>query len=532
MAILWFQLAFVLAGLGAVPAVPAASPALTVTVDPRIELLAAVQLLGDYGILTRLDYEYPEAVREHFAPFAQHEAVTLFKTMSEEGFAYDAPPTAMLYLSDPPELSPQIEFDEHLVGRAGGAERLDAFIAALRDFARASDFEAFFASQRPRFDAMVAATRDTIAGRDYVAELESYYGTTQHSYHLVLAPLFHAGGYGPRIQRLDERYELFAILGPRTIVEGVPVFGSAAYLEHAALHEFGHSFVNPVTASHAQALQAYEVPLFEPIRERMDAISYGNWQTTVNEHLVRSVTTRMAYDRDGQQAGERAAEAERSRGFIYLPALVERLAQYEAARDRYPSFADFYPQLLATFDELSRLDVAATFGLDRFAGTINGVTEIAPSVIIIVPTAESDSAAQTAIHDYVRRVRDAVFRDTPIITDVEALDRDLSENAIVAYGTPQGNRWLARHAQQLPFRIEAHRIVADRPYEGDDLRLISAWPNPYNPARGLLVYTAQRPQDIAGINGVFHGPTDWLVVRGSESLGEGFYEKTDGGWRF
>ena len=74
---------------------------LEIRVDPRIELLAVVQSLGAYqdnlGLLTRFDFAYRMEAAEHFAPFREHAAVTLFDQMSRNGFSYDAPPTAMLY---------------------------------------------------------------------------------------------------------------------------------------------------------------------------------------------------------------------------------------------------------------------------------------------------------------------------------------------------------------------------------------------------------------------------------------------------
>ncbi|MFQ5983206.1 MAG: hypothetical protein ACE5KS_07520, partial [Woeseiaceae bacterium] len=45
-------------------------------------------------------------------------------------------------------------------------------------------------------------------------------------------------------------------------------------------------------------------------------------------------------------------------------------------------------------------------------------------------------------------------------------------------------------------------------YTGEDLRFITAWPNPQNPEKGVVMYAAQRAQDVVGINAVFHGPTD------------------------
>ena len=71
--------------------------------------------------------------------------------------------------------------------------------------------------------------------------------------------------------------------------------------------------------------------------------------------------------------------------------------------------------------------------------------------------------------------------------------------------------WLARHLGELPIEVMPDRIVADRTYLGTGLSLITAIPNPDDPKLGVLIYTAQRSQDIAGINAVRHGPTDWVI---------------------
>lgn len=504
------------------------------SVDPRIELLAAVQMLSAYneryGLLTRYDFEYKRAMTDQFLPYAHHPAVALFDTMSTHGFAFDAPPTLMLHLSEPPALDVETEIPEALIERAGGAQQLTEFLARLRDFARESGFMRFYASQTPVIAEIVRRSERQAEGGDYIETLERYYGMRQHGYHIVLAPLFHQGGYGPKIQLSDGSYDLYNITGPKGVVDGYPTFGSAEDLRHLALHEFGHSFVNPTTERFSELVAGYEA-LYEPIREKMTAMAYPQWEVAVNEHIIRAVTTRMVYLREGRPEGDRVMQIEKGRGFIYVPALMARLEIYEAERDRYPDFIAFYPRLVEAFDSLSNLDIAAEFGLDRFGGTINAVTEIESSVVLIIPTAEADADAQLKIHDYVRRVKEALYPSTPILTDAEALERDLSGNAIVAYGTMNGNLWLAAHADRLPMRIEADRIVADSAYRGTDLRLIAAWPNPYNPARGMLIYTAQRAADVVGINGVFHGPTDYVIARGQERLREGYYAK-DGDWRF
>ncbi len=167
-----------------------------------------------------------------------------------------------------------------------------------------------------------------------------------------------------------------------------------------------------------------------------------------------------------------------------------------------------------------------------FTGNINAVGADRESVVLIVPTNESDKAVQSKIQGYVKAVRDRFYKGRPILTDEEALEQDLSSNAILVYGTPEGNLWLAKHFVELPVKIESHRIVVDEAYSGDDLRFITSWPNPENPAKGLRIYTAQRAEDVVGINSVFHGPTDYVIARGREILKAAYYHKQDGQWTF
>lgn len=505
------------------------------SVDPRIELLAAVQVLSSYderyGLLTRFDFEYKEAMKKHFEPLSDHPIVALFDTMSTEGFSFDAPPAVVLHLSQPPELQVQAEIPDEYIQRAGGPERLDRFLQQLRDFALESDFLAFNEAQRPAIAEMVRRTEALAAGADYIETLESYYGMRQHGYHYVLAPLFHQGGFGPKVMQPDGSFDLYNVTGTKDVIDGYPTFGSAENLRHIALHEFGHSFVNPTTERFQDEVARFE-RLYEPIREKMTSLRYPRWQISVNEHLIRAVTSRMVYNREGSAEGDRVMDLEVSRGFIYVPALAAKLESYEEQRDRFPNFTSFYPEFFSVFDSLSQLDIVAEFGLDQFAGTINAVTEIETSVVLLIPTAEVDAEAQAKIHEYVQSVQQALYPNVPILTDVEALERDLSENAVVAYGTLQGNRWLARLADDLAFRIEHDRIVADTVYPGHDLRLITAWPNPANPARGVLIYTAQRAEDVPGINSVFHGPTDYVIARGTNALRDGNYIKSGAAWTF
>jgi hypothetical protein len=47
---------------------------------------------------------------------------------------------------------------------------------------------------------------------------------------------------------------------------------------------------------------------------------------------------------------ERKLAEEVSRSFVHVPALCEALMRFEADRARWPTLAEFYPQLLDVFD--------------------------------------------------------------------------------------------------------------------------------------------------------------------------------------
>lgn len=507
---------------------------LNVTFDPRIELLAAVQSLSDYGekysLLTSLNFDYKNEMIQTFRPYAGHEAVILFQEMSHEGFSFDAPPTVMLHLSPPPELAIELPLTDYLIRRAGGREKLMRFIEELKDFSKQTDFMPFFRKHEEFYRKTIRNIEENFRGLDIVGVLEEYYGQKQHSYNIILAPLFN-GNYGPRINRGDGTYDVFNIVSPRQIKEGALYFGSKDNFEHLAWHEFSHSFVNPLGEIHSEELVKY-ASLFEPIRSKMTASAYGNWLTTVNEHVVRAVTTRLNYLHKGKEDGDRVLQGEKAYGFAYVEALCKKLEQYEDHRDRYPTFASFYPQLVATFKELSEMDLGPDFYLIPFTGTINAVSANKDDIVIVVPTNEKDKPAQEKIHEYVRMIKDMFYKENPLITDRKALEWDLSKHAVVIYGTAEGNLLLAKFILELPVNIGQDRITADKTYEGENLRFITAWPNPNNPKKGILIYTAQRAEDIPGMNSIFHGPTDYVVARELTVLASGNYKKNEKIWVF
>lgn len=325
-----------------------AETSVRVVVDSRVELMTVVQLLTNYPVLTQHDSPYRRDVKAYFSRFQDHPVMGVFKEMSQQGFAFDAVPFAVLAFTDPPELKPRVVVPEQAVERAGGRKRLDQFMEELRSFAMQSDFRAFFEAHRGTYEQVIENARP--AAEKAVAALARYSGMDLKGGTIVLGPLLHGGGFAAFYDKPDGTVEAIALMGPSGVENGFHVYGSAAQIAGLTTHEFSHTFVNPLTERHWEDLEKY-AGLYEPIAEKMRSQAYPFWKHTVNEHIVRAVTIRLAYLEGGQEVGDKELQKQKDRGFQYVEALTERLKEYEAARDKYPTVAEFYPRLVEVFRE-------------------------------------------------------------------------------------------------------------------------------------------------------------------------------------
>lgn len=329
------------------------SVSVRILVDPRIELMSAIQLLSGYSLVTDHDFPYKRDVRVYFSPYAEHPAVKLFGEMSERFFSFDRVPKAMLSLSEPPALTPRMKVSSMILLAAGGRDQFERLVAALREFAVETEFMRFFEAHRGTYDLIIEGTKDAIAPA--LAALEAYVGLPMAGATVVLGPLLHDGGFAASYDSAPGGAEAYAFVGPSGTAEGLPDFGGADRLEGLVAHEVAHLVINPLTAEHRQEVQRYRA-LYLPIEEVMRRLAYGSWETAVNEHIIHAINVRLTDRRHGEEAAEQQVERDLQRGFVHVPALVERLREYEQDRERYRTLADFYPRLLEVFAEALEQD--------------------------------------------------------------------------------------------------------------------------------------------------------------------------------
>lgn len=319
-----------------------------VVVDPRIELMSVVHLLGGYFLLGEANTRYKTSANRYFAPYRDHPVVGMGKSLAKETLSFDAVPDLMLRLSEPDALAWRQNLPFVNPRGIPDVSQRQTFLSALRDFARVSRFRAFFDEHRPLYRQITQVISPMVVPN--VEALEAYTGSTLGHWQVIAGLLLNDGGFGPRLTRKDDSLETYAVIGPAWNSVGEPDFRDNDRLQDLVVHEFAHSLINPLAEQHPDVVAQY-ADRFEPMRTAMKKVGdYNTWQIVVDEHVVRAVTARIAALRFGEPAGAKAVEREVYRGFTYVPALVEKLRVYEADRKHWPTLGTYYTKLLSAFE--------------------------------------------------------------------------------------------------------------------------------------------------------------------------------------
>ncbi|WP_139902041.1 DUF4932 domain-containing protein [Clostridium thermarum] len=328
---------------------------INIMIDPRIELLSVVQFLSSYDekydLITNENFAYKDVINNYFSQYSNHQVIKTFDKMSSEGFCFDAPPTAMLYLSNPLELFQVHELNNYLKKRSGGKE-FEKFISQLREFAIESSFDKFYNDNKEVYKNILEKNAKLLEGTSYINDIEKYYNLKNNSYNIILAPIFHPGGFGPKVKSENGSHDVYSIQGPMFVQDNIPMFGDKDNFMYLVWHEFSHSFVNTLTEENINEVNKY-IKLFDPLADVMGKQAYNTWEVCVNEHIVRAVTSRLIYIHQGKDKYESAIAYEKSKGFIYVEDLANKLEEFERNKDKYKDFKEFYPELIEVFKVLS-----------------------------------------------------------------------------------------------------------------------------------------------------------------------------------
>jgi hypothetical protein len=329
---------------------------ITICVHPQVELISIVQAISNYPsilgfLMSDHPSEYKVAVDSYYLGYKEHPVVRMFDRLSSQPrmLNFSAPSNIMLYTDSNLRLREDVVLDNFVLDRAGGRDSLVAFLDLLRDFATLSSFNEFFQEHKDYYLAIINSAADNLGDRNYISELETFYGKKQKSYNIILVSLYKAVGFGNSLLHADNTYDLYNTMGPLRVENNVPFFGDENYLKYMIRHEFSHPFVNPMTERYWDYIKTYSSN-YDSIPEIARKQVCGDWQECINEFVIRSITTHVAYN-ETEEAGRWAYEKEKSKGVSCLDILLNKINHYDENRETYPTFESYYLKILDIFKD-------------------------------------------------------------------------------------------------------------------------------------------------------------------------------------
>jgi hypothetical protein len=389
MSILQLGPAVTLRAAQAIPAQKPAAPRMTVTVDPRVELMSVIfHLAGNPEYNQGKVPSYVQDVDAHFARFRDHPVVALAKKLRQtRGVSYDAVMGMAVHVTDVLTLQEKIPFSPQpdSLDSRWTPENAREFLGLARQFVGEADFKGFLDKHEPLYRIAVQRMQETLDKNAHLEWFDRFFGPRKGAdFHVVLGLLNGGGSYGTHLKKPDGQEDLYSVIGVWMVdAQGQPTFPSSVV--PTIVHEFTHSYTNPLVDQFADQLQDAGEKIYPFVAEEMRKQAYSNWKTLMYESVNRACGLRYVVATQGVMAASGAAAYESSRSFYWVADLAKLLSEYDAEPRQYADLARFFPKIVAFFnDYAANVDTKLSF-LKAAKDKPSQQQGRAPKVVSMVP---------------------------------------------------------------------------------------------------------------------------------------------------
>lgn len=385
-----------------------------VTTDPRVELMSLIfRLAGNPEYNMGRINSYNQDVESHFSPFKDHDVVQLAKKLREtRGVSYDAVMGMAVHVTDAFSLRERIPFDPQPVtlDSRWTPELAREFLDTASRFVEASDFKGFTQDHDELYELAASRMKTVMEEHGVVDWFDEFFGSRPGArFELILGMLNGPANYGARIKLSNGDEILYCILGVwGTDKEGNPEFSQKVL--PTVVHEFCHSYCNPLVEKHIAELEAPGEEIFSRVREAMGRMAYGNWETMMKESLVRASVIRYLRAKFGEESAQERVQSEIKRQFFWMKGLSDLLREYEGKREMYASLDDFFPEIAGFFrDYAAEIDEdLKNFEKER-QERLEKLKANSPLIVSMVPSngaQDVDPSLQTIVVTFDRPMKD------------------------------------------------------------------------------------------------------------------------------
>lgn len=300
----------------------------------------------------KLVEEYRAEVDSAFGGMKSHEAVRFVAdSLAPRGFGWDFPmDIALRFEADGGVIRMRHDITTDRFADRISASHAEKLVCLLDDFYRESRFHDFFLSHLPLYRECEAAMRKVVDRID-MTWYDSFFGTNPEAQFCVYPGLLIGpANYAVR-QSMDDGGEVVnAIMGCCSRNAAGEVFYGLEYTLPVLIHEFNHSFCNPLNKACWDSLKEKSEEIYNRAPQFYASIAYGAPELVMNETFVEACVIRYLQTHDtgiGNDLIEKLVSIdEEEKKFLLIRPLIKILAEREARPDLYPTMLQFIPKIV------------------------------------------------------------------------------------------------------------------------------------------------------------------------------------------
>lgn len=325
-----------------------------VRVDPRVELMSLIfRLAGNPEYNQNRLPAYIQDIEKHFGKHKNHEVVQLARQLRKtRGVSFDAVMNLAIHTEDVNSMLERVPLEPAPKSWdiRWTVEDTRKFQKLARRFVKDTDFETFILAHENLYRTAESRMEKVLEDFGVVDWFDSFFGAKPDASFTVLLGIMNGGAcYGPRVVFPDGSEELYCVLGVwLKDRRGFPRFDKSVL--PTIVHEFCHSYVNPLVNFHSGDLEKAGQRIFYSVEDAMRRQAYPGWRTMMYESLVRACVVRFMLASEGEAAAEQQIVRENTNMFFWMRGLSSLLGEYEAHRGKYPDLDSFFPEIVNFFD--------------------------------------------------------------------------------------------------------------------------------------------------------------------------------------
>jgi Domain of unknown function (DUF4932) len=327
-----------------------------------VNVIMAITPMGirDSGLIEHTANHYPALIKQ-FMPFKDHRAVVVMDSLLKADLYYDIKMDAYSVVLQKGKLVRKKEYDRT---NWGSENTILPYLSLFEDFAKKSNFSAFYKKNKPYYDRMIRAYRDSLGVPQMQDWLNRNFPTTRYNcFKIIFSPLVNANqstisfennGFKEAQPHVDFPNFWYNPKKSKLSEKGVNIQRG-----NIVFTELNHNFENPEfenNQKNADDLAAIKLNLAFFADKTKSAGAYGNPLSCVEEYMNWALVSLRFMDIGLKEDWEIfftdvENNQQNRRGFIQFKTFNRFLLKIYQERATGKTVADLYPQIIKWFAE-------------------------------------------------------------------------------------------------------------------------------------------------------------------------------------